>query len=360
MSARWPCLPNSHLSPKRKAAMNFVKADIYLDAFWYFIPFKYMGLCVYSLSKNYKHTSVKITDAVITIIIISCATAFAAYYYADCQKDISMWLFSLMFKLFHVQVVCALINAHLQSRNLMELFRVVNLVDAKIASLNDATSLKMEKQKLLHITSLFRYGILAAAVAIDAGFVVLEGIPARFFLCSGTRFVSALWRIQSGCLHIFFIAECTRRLKHINNSIKKLLMAKRKISSIETNVGSKTKFGYKMEEAKLAICRVMDVVAKANHVFEFDVLLKVGQIFLSVLVLGYFAADTYFFNKSLTESQSTLHVFYLLTHAALHCLDLFIDIWFYRLFEEEVSISVIFGSVLLKKSIADFTSERLI
>lgn len=320
--------------------MHPTRVDVYRDAFWYYVPFKYVGLSVYSLPRDHhQQPSVKATDVFLTIVLFVCISSCYGLIHTDCQKLIDSSLFKLIFNTLDLQVFFVAINAHFRSKSLMDVFRTLDTADKKIALINGAASFKMAKERVLQIATLLRYATIAATLILDIVCVIITKVGLVSLLCSSNRYVATIWRIQGGCLYTFFVAECTRRLKHVNESIRSMLL-KKEMRCIETHMSQKLRVGYKMEEARLAVCQILNVVTKANQVFEVQMLLKVWQIFLVVLILLYYVADTYFFNETLTQSQSTLYLLYLLTHSVLYCVDLFVDIWFYRSFEDEVSDNV--------------------
>lgn len=309
------------------------RPDVYIDALWIFLPYKYMGLSTYTLPKNKTLQPRNIIDIILPVIVVCCVILSIGLRQILCDNSLVFWLYDFMFAMFDVQVLCVMLNAHIKSKHLMKAFERLSLIDKKLETLNNDRSLKMAKQSILIVTC-FRYSLLVAGLIADITFFIAEHINARFFICAFSRYISALWRIQSGCLHVFFIREYTRRMKHIRSLLEQTLFTWETIGFVRDlrNINKSNN----VEDARVIVSRIMEAVSETNRVFEEQILFKVGQVFFVVLVLGYLAADTYFFNQSLSTFQSTFYVMFLITHTVLHCLDMFVDIWYYRCFEQEV------------------------
>lgn len=320
------------------------KPDIYEDASFFFTPFKFTGLTVYSLPKRAapRRLTIKPSDILIFIIVLLLLVLLSVWSASSCGNGISptenSWIIEVLFSMISAEVFCTFVVSHLRSRDLRGAFEELDELGFE--------DFRAGRTKTSKSVALSRYGILVAEVLTDLGFVYFQGVDVSFIACAWERYVAQVWRIQTSCLYIFLVLECRQKIAWTNNGIEAALLLKSRIACIENSIPPKPDVCYKVDEARILVSRLMGLVEKINKVFQVQMLLKVFHVFLIVLMLGYFATDTYFYNKNLTSLETTVNLLYLITYSAFFCLDLFLDIWFYGTLEEEVART----SELLDKS----------
>lgn len=324
--------------------MCLVKADICKDAFKYFAPLRYLGLSVRSVAKQGQPMRIAIAKTNIFIVLtvsllIAAVTLTGCHFF--CTYKINYAANMTVYVILNAEVMCAVINTHVHSEKMVRIFEELIKVDEKLLKLTECDSLIMEKRKHSYFAFLLRYGLFTCGIVFDLVLVCndMGRLPLQLTFCALTPHFCGVLRSHASVLYVFFICECTARVKYVNHALESMLLMKERIPCIEASIAPRADICYKMDEAKFVVSQLLNIVTKINKIFQFVVLLKVMHIFGMTLAVAYFAADVYLFNKSISSAKTFVYSLYLAGHFAILLQDLLIDIWIYKQLHMQVNLA---------------------
>lgn len=340
----------AQMCSKRKT-MGLRRLDIYRDANEYFTPLRYLGLSIYSLPKPGQMQQLTISKINIIIVVVSLLTVALTlfgcnlYCISGRNNNVDSAFGMIIYIGLDLEIVGVVINAHLQSSRIDEIFKKFRSIDRKLLKLTDSKILIVNEQKFVKLIARVRCGLPVLIVVLDAVLLykVIDGeVPVKLILCLIIPHFTNIWRSQSASLYTFFVNECTARVKYINSTIEIMLLLKQRIPCIETRIAPKANVCYKLEDAKHLMSIILDLVTEINKAFQFHLLIKIAHISAVLLLITYYAANRYYINRHINVAKEFIYYLYYTGHGLVQISDLLIDIWFYKELQKEVSNHVLY------------------
>lgn len=334
--------------------MCLKRVNIYADANEYFTLLKYLGLNIYSLpTRKQSHliiSKISIAIAVISFLmfaltLISCNVLCLHGRNNTIESRMGVIIYICM----DLEIVIIIINSHCNSRRLYEIFRRFEIIDRKLQALTETNVLIMKKRSNLHFASKFRYTLSILTFIFDMILMYnsnREQLPPGILFCTAIPQISNVYRTYGVSLFIFFLNECTDRVKYISNAIDALMLLKQRIVCIETSIAPKADVVYKLDAAKHLLSTILDAVTKINKTFQFHLMIKLMHAAAILLLTAYNTANIYLINNNIiAEIDPIIGILYILAHVSYQIIDFLIDIWFYKTLQNEVIVIQVYNEV---------------
>lgn len=311
----------------------------------YYLIYKSVGLTFYSLTtcKTNKAPITRKTDIVFCVVLI---IGMLSSLYAGIKIHLKVTAahnYTVIHIFFNILIVTnttgvlgLLTSCNFQCRRLIGIVLALDDFDEKLKWLTESRSLYLPPRGLSFWITCFRYATMLSSLLASVATFESNVYKVLTYINLANYYIFYTLCMHCSCMYIFFICESSKRVRCINNYVERLLSANRVISCIETKILPSPNFPYKIDEVRIAVCNLTNIVSEINKAFQIQLLIKLSIAAISFLWTIYYIINTA--TRGFSVSEIILININSVVWAVLTMLDFAVDIYVYSAFANEVSM----------------------